>query len=269
MAYGTESIPKVDRIVGPGQRVRHRGEAPGRGHRGHRRPRRPVGARDRGRRRRRHRHGRARPRRPGRARPRRPARSSSRPTPTSRIGWPRRSTKSSPTPAAARSSRRPSDHTKAVLVRDLEQAAEVVNDLAAEHLQLLLPEPHGFLPKVRNAGRDLPRTLDGRAVRRLRRRLEPRAADRRHRAVLERPARRGLRHRDRPWWSSTRAARPGSRPARRRSRTPRASSGTPGPWTPGPARPRSWNRDADGAGRAPACATSIRTSRRSSTSPRA
>jgi histidinol dehydrogenase len=44
------------------------------------------------------------------------------------------------------------DYTKAVLVRDLDQAAEVVNDLASEHVQLLLPEPEGFLPKVRNAG---------------------------------------------------------------------------------------------------------------------
>jgi histidinol dehydrogenase len=42
--------------------------------------------------------------------------------------------------------------TKAVLVRDLDQAAEVVNDLASEHLLLLLPEPDDFLPKVRNAG---------------------------------------------------------------------------------------------------------------------
>jgi len=44
------------------------------------------------------------------------------------------------------------DYTKAVIVRDLDQAAEVVNDLASEHVQLLLPEPDGFLPKVRNAG---------------------------------------------------------------------------------------------------------------------
>jgi histidinol dehydrogenase len=42
--------------------------------------------------------------------------------------------------------------TKAVLVRDLDQAAEVVNDLASEHLLLLLPTPDEFLPKVRNAG---------------------------------------------------------------------------------------------------------------------
>ncbi|MGH2540899.1 MAG: histidinol dehydrogenase [Actinomycetota bacterium] len=44
------------------------------------------------------------------------------------------------------------DHTKGVLVRDLDQAAEVVNDLASEHLQLLMPDPDGFLPTVRNAG---------------------------------------------------------------------------------------------------------------------
>ena len=43
-------------------------------------------------------------------------------------------------------------YTKAVLVRDLDQAADVVNDLAAEHLQLLLDDPDAFLPHVRNAG---------------------------------------------------------------------------------------------------------------------
>ena len=71
MAYGTESIPRVDRIVGPGQRLRDRGEAAGRGHRRDRRPRRArpssrswpttsVDARSVG----------ARPDRAGRARPR-------------------------------------------------------------------------------------------------------------------------------------------------------------------------------------------------------
>ena len=43
-------------------------------------------------------------------------------------------------------------HTKMVLVRDLDQAAEAVNDVAAEHLLLLLDDPDAFLPKVRNAG---------------------------------------------------------------------------------------------------------------------
>ncbi|HEY7761707.1 MAG TPA: histidinol dehydrogenase [Actinomycetota bacterium] len=44
------------------------------------------------------------------------------------------------------------DYTKAVLVRDLDQAAQVANDLASEHLLLLLDDPHAFLPLVRNAG---------------------------------------------------------------------------------------------------------------------
>jgi histidinol dehydrogenase len=44
------------------------------------------------------------------------------------------------------------DHTRAVLVRDLDQAAEVVNDLASEHVQLLLSDPRTFLSQVRNAG---------------------------------------------------------------------------------------------------------------------
>ncbi len=43
-------------------------------------------------------------------------------------------------------------YTRTVLVRDLAQAAEVVNDLAAEHLQLLLSDPETFLKDVRNAG---------------------------------------------------------------------------------------------------------------------
>jgi histidinol dehydrogenase len=43
-------------------------------------------------------------------------------------------------------------HTKFVIVRDLDQAADVVNDLAAEHLLLLLDDADAFLPKVRNAG---------------------------------------------------------------------------------------------------------------------
>jgi histidinol dehydrogenase len=42
--------------------------------------------------------------------------------------------------------------TKVVLVRDLEQAADAVNDLAAEHLLVLLADPQQFLAKVRNAG---------------------------------------------------------------------------------------------------------------------
>jgi len=43
-------------------------------------------------------------------------------------------------------------HTKLVLVRDLVHAAAAVNDVAAEHLLLLLDEPEDFLPGIRNAG---------------------------------------------------------------------------------------------------------------------
>jgi histidinol dehydrogenase len=41
---------------------------------------------------------------------------------------------------------------RAIVVRDEEQAAEVVDDLAAEHLLVLLPDPRGFLERIRNAG---------------------------------------------------------------------------------------------------------------------
>jgi histidinol dehydrogenase len=43
-------------------------------------------------------------------------------------------------------------HARAIVVRDEDQAAEVVDDLAAEHLLILLPEPRAFLDKIRNAG---------------------------------------------------------------------------------------------------------------------
>jgi histidinol dehydrogenase len=43
-------------------------------------------------------------------------------------------------------------HTKLLLVRDLDHAVDVVNDVAAEHVLLLLPEPEAVLERVRNAG---------------------------------------------------------------------------------------------------------------------
>jgi histidinol dehydrogenase len=43
-------------------------------------------------------------------------------------------------------------HARAIVVRDEDQAAEVADDLAAEHLLVLLPDPDAFLAKVRNAG---------------------------------------------------------------------------------------------------------------------
>ncbi len=38
------------------------------------------------------------------------------------------------------------------MVRDLDQAAEVVNELASEHVLVLLPDPEAFVAKIRNAG---------------------------------------------------------------------------------------------------------------------
>jgi len=43
-------------------------------------------------------------------------------------------------------------HTKMILVNDLDHAAAALNGVACEHVLLLLDDPHAFLPKVRNAG---------------------------------------------------------------------------------------------------------------------
>ncbi|MEX0985230.1 MAG: histidinol dehydrogenase [Actinomycetota bacterium] len=43
-------------------------------------------------------------------------------------------------------------HTKMILVRDLEHAADAVNRVACEHVLLLLDDPEAFLPRLRNAG---------------------------------------------------------------------------------------------------------------------
>jgi len=44
------------------------------------------------------------------------------------------------------------EHARAVLVEDTERAADVVNDLAPEHLQVMLNDPRAFIALVRNAG---------------------------------------------------------------------------------------------------------------------
>jgi histidinol dehydrogenase len=43
-------------------------------------------------------------------------------------------------------------HLKLILVRDLDHAVDAVNDLAAEHVLLLVPDPEEILPRIRNAG---------------------------------------------------------------------------------------------------------------------
>ena len=42
--------------------------------------------------------------------------------------------------------------TRAVLVRDLDHAADVVNEIAPEHLLLMVPDPDEMLPGIRNSG---------------------------------------------------------------------------------------------------------------------
>jgi histidinol dehydrogenase len=44
------------------------------------------------------------------------------------------------------------EQSRILLVRDLDHAADVVNELAPEHLEVMIEEPRGFVPKVRNAG---------------------------------------------------------------------------------------------------------------------
>lgn len=43
-------------------------------------------------------------------------------------------------------------HTKLILVRDLDHAIESVNDIAAEHVLLLVDDTDAVLPRIRNAG---------------------------------------------------------------------------------------------------------------------
>ncbi len=44
------------------------------------------------------------------------------------------------------------DANTLVIVRDLDQAADFSNDIAPEHLELLVRDPYGLLEKIRNAG---------------------------------------------------------------------------------------------------------------------
>ena len=109
-----------------------------------------------------------------------------------------------------------------MLVRDAEQAMAVVNCLAPEHLELLVRDADELRPEVRNAGAVFVGAPD--RARRLRRRREPRAADRRRGPVLQRAAGRRLpqAHPRRPRHAGGARA-PSGRP-RSRWRGPRASS---------------------------------------------
>ena len=187
MAYGTRSVPAVDVIAGPGQRVRGRGQAPavGRGgggvglrralgDRGGRRPGRAGAVRRR------------RPRRAGRARARRAGlaghagtrRGPRRSRPRWTAWWPRSSRRADLEATLATAG-------IVCLVDGPEQALAVANAIAPEHLQLMVPEDEGLalLGPGPERRRRLHRTVVAGQHGRLHRRAQPRPADQPHGAL--------------------------------------------------------------------------------------
>ena len=174
LAHGTETIPPVDVIVGPGQPLRAGGEARrSRGAVGHRRLRRAERPARRARRRRR----RARSPRSTCAR-----RASTAPTASSSRSRPTRPLLDALAARARGRARRPAP---AVLVQtpDLDGALAFAEAFAPEHLQLIGPGAEALAPRVTRAGCLFVGAGARDRVRRLRRRLQPRAADRRRRAL--------------------------------------------------------------------------------------
>lgn len=55
-------------------------------------------------------------------------------------------------PRTAIAARSWEDHGAVIVVRDLDEAARIVNQLAPEHLEVLLDEPRAFSAKIRHAG---------------------------------------------------------------------------------------------------------------------
>ena len=111
-----------------------------------------------------------------------------------------------------------------MLVDGPEQAIDAANAIAPEHLELMCADAEDLVPLVRNAGAvfvgaDAPAVIGDYVAGR-----EPRAADRRHRALRRRAPRRRLPEaRPRRVARARRAAR-GSRRSSRRSPKPRAST---------------------------------------------
>ncbi len=71
-----------------------------------------------------------------------------------------------------------------ITVRDLDEACELANRIAPEHLELSVQDPQRWLPQDPPCRRDLPRPLHLGGAGRLLRRAEPRPAHCRHRALL-------------------------------------------------------------------------------------
>ncbi len=80
-----------------------------------------------------------------------------------------------------------------IRVANLDDAVALANRLAPEHLELLVAVPAALLPRVRHAGAVFLGAPHPGGRGRLRRRPEPRAADRRHGAVRVAAVDRGLR----------------------------------------------------------------------------
>ena len=80
----------------------------------------------------------------------------------------------------------------ALVVAGLEEALDLVERIAPEHLQLVGPRGGGAGPARPQRRRDLPRRLDARGLRRLRRGSQPRPPHLRQRPLRLRPRRRGF-----------------------------------------------------------------------------
>ena len=178
LTFGTGVRAAVDRIVGPGQRLRHRGQATGRRHRGDRRPRGAERARDR---RGRHRRSGARGAGPDRAGRARPA-GSDVPHHDGSRAWSSRSARPWTTRSRAPGAREIVDAAlgtrRVVLVRDLATRPRRRRPGARAPAAPASPTPTRSSATVRNAGAVVPGSVVGGPVRRLRRRVQPRPAHR-------------------------------------------------------------------------------------------
>ena len=194
LAYGTETIRRVDKIVGPGNAWVTRGQEAGGRRRGDRRPRRPQRGGDRGRR---DRDPALRRRRPAAQAEHDPLAAAVLITPgrqARQAGRARGRAASSQALPTAETARALADGFGAALVgRSMDEAAlGSSTGIAPEHLQLIGPAAEALAERVAQRRRDLRGRLDARGLRRLRRRPEPRAPHLRQRALRLGAGGRGL-----------------------------------------------------------------------------
>ena len=229
-AYGTETIAAVDVIVGPGNLYVQEAKRLLSAFVGHRRLRRAERSAGRVRRGRAQPRGRARPVRAGRAR-RRQLRGSH---PSSAY---------SPSTASPRSRRRWLGHPEItpagcvlVQVPDVRAAIALADAYAPEHLQLIGVAEEAHANLVTAAGCLIHRRRQRHRIRRLRGRLQPRAADRRRCPLLLGALRLPLPPAHAGGYGSARGPRRCSPLPARRSPESRASRRTPSRCRPGSAR---------------------------------